>query len=294
VSRTGRPAGTEAASVAVIVATRNRRASLLRTLARLHALEERPKLVVVDNASYDGTPAAVRDAFPAVDVIALEENVGPVARTIGARSVEAPYVAFSDDDSWWSGGALARAVTHLDRFPALALVAAHVVVGDSERDDETALAMRESPLGPQDGLPGPPVLGFLACGCVVRRSAFLAVGGFRGRFTGSEETLLAVDLAAAGWRLAYVSDVVAHHDPPGGSPSAERRRGDAWNALWFAWTRRPARTALVRTAALARTALADDAVRRALADVVRDARAISRERRVVDGELEAALRRLGV
>lgn len=28
-----------------------------------------------------------------------------------------------------------------------------------------------------------------------------------------EETLLAYDLAAAGWQLCYVADVVAHHHP---------------------------------------------------------------------------------
>ena len=290
----GGPAGSGDRRVSVVVATRNRRASLLRTLARLEALAERPPLVVVDNASSDGTPVAVRTQFPAARVISLAENLGPRARTIGARSVEGPYVAFSDDDSWWRGGALARAAALFDEFRDLGLVAAHVLVGDSERDDDTAVAMRESPLAPAAGLPGPPVLGFLACGCVVRRSAFLAVGGFRGRFTGSEETLLAVDLAAAGWRLAYVSDVVAHHDPPGGERTAERRRGEAWNALRFAWTRRPARTALVRTATLARSALTDPAIRRAFADLLREARAIANERRVVDGWLEGDLRKLGL
>jgi len=294
VAESGRSTGAHDSSVAVVVATRNRRASLVRTLTRLDLLEERPDLVVVDNASSDGTAEAVREAFPAVQVIALSENVGPVARTVGARAVDRPYVAFSDDDSWWSRGALARAAELFDRFPTLGLVAAHVVVGESERDDQTTLAMRESPLRGEDGLPGRPVLGFLACGCVVRRSAFLGVGGFRARFTGSEETLLAVDLAAAGWQLAYFPDVVAHHDPPGGEPTAERRRGDAWNALWFAWTRRPARTALARTAGLARSGLGDPAVRRAFVDLLRDVREVVRERRVVDGELEGALRRLGV
>ena len=289
-----RPAGSGDPRVAVVVATRNRRASLLRTLARLEALEERPPLVVVDNASSDGTPTVVRKRFPAVPVISLTENLGPAARTIGARSVDCPYVAFSDDDSSWHQGALARAAALFDEFPRLGLVAAHVVVGESERDDDTALAMRESPLAPDVELPGPPVLGFLACGCVVRRSAFLAVGGFRGRFTGSEETLLAVDLAAAGWHLAYVSDVVAHHDPSGGERTAERRRSDAWNALWFAWTRRPARTALARTAPLVRSALTDPAIRRAFADLLRDARRIATERCVVDDVLEGELRRLGL
>jgi hypothetical protein len=49
-------------------------------------------------------------------------------------------------------------------------------------------------------LPGPPVLGFIACGGIVRRAAFLEVGGFNSRLgVGGEEELLAVDLTARGW-----------------------------------------------------------------------------------------------
>jgi GT2 family glycosyltransferase len=88
--------------------------------------------------------------------------------------------------------------------------------------------MADSPLQPADDLPGPPLLGFIACGAVVRRDAFLEVGGFDARLgVGGEEELLALDLAARGWGLAYVDEVVAHHYP---SPSrvktqAEMRRG---------------------------------------------------------------------
>ena len=43
------------------------------------------------------------------------------------------------------------------------------------------------------------VLGFLACTCVIRRAAFLGVGGFSELlFFIGEERLLAYDLAAAG------------------------------------------------------------------------------------------------
>lgn len=281
-------------NVAVVVATRNRRASLLRTLARLQEVDERPNVVVVDNASSDDTVDAVSRAFPAVRLISLQENVGPLARTIGVRAVRQPYVAFSDDDSWWSAGALSRAATLFDQFPGLAVVAAHVVVGEAERDDPTTLAMGRSPLRAAADLPGPPVLGFLACGSVVRRDAFLEVGGFRVRTMGFEETLLAVDLFASGWHIAFVRDVVAHHHPSGNHDRAERRRSQARNALWFAWTRRPLSIALPRSLRLARDAVYDRAARRAFSDALRQARRLCRERRVVDADTEAALRQLGL
>ncbi len=276
------------------MATRNRRPSLLQTLGKLSAVAENPRIVVVDNASADGTCAAVAEAFPNVTVIALEENVGPFARTLGVRAVDAPYVAFSDDDSWWGPGALGRAADALDRFPALAVVAGHVLVGEVERDDETTLAMGASPLACDVDLPGPPVLGFVACGSVVRRDAFLIVGGFSERRMGLEETLLAVDLVAAGWQLAYVREVVAHHHPSVVRDAAERRREAMRNALWFAWRRRPASVALGQTIRVLRSAATDRAARKAIADLVRDARRLVAERAVVDRGTEFALRRVGL
>src|SRR5687768_16588329 len=95
--------------VAVVVATRDRRDNLAATLERLLALPECPAVVVVDNGSSDGTPAMVRARYPAVRLIALDHNLGSAARTVAARGLDEPYVAFADDDSWWAPGALPAA-----------------------------------------------------------------------------------------------------------------------------------------------------------------------------------------
>jgi GT2 family glycosyltransferase len=238
---------------AVVVATRDRRESLLRTLARVAELPERPDVVVVDNGSRDGTPAAVAREHPRLRVIRLGANLGAAARTAGVRATPAPVVAFCDDDSWWAPGALALAAERFARYPRLALLAADVRVGVSGRRDPVSAAMAAAPLGRAHDLPGPSVLGFLACGAIVRRSAFLAAGGFHRRFgVGGEEELLALDLAAAGWGLAYDADVVAHHHPTvaGRGVRPGRGRVQLRNALWATWLRRPPVTAARRSARL--------------------------------------------
>jgi N-acetylglucosaminyl-diphospho-decaprenol L-rhamnosyltransferase len=239
------------ARVAVVIATRNRGTELLDTLARLLALDEQPPIVVVDNGSTDGTAELVRVRCPGVQVVGLRRNQGGAARTVGARLVDSPYVAFSDDDSWWAPGALRRAVELLERHPRLAVLAARVLVGPDERLDPVCREMARSPLPSAADLPGPSVLGFIACGAIVRRAAFLEVGGFDIRLgVGGEEELLSVDLAARGWGLAYVEEVVAHHHPsPSRDPSA-RRRVQVRNALWSAWLRRPLGGAARQTAHL--------------------------------------------
>jgi GT2 family glycosyltransferase len=115
-----------------------------------------------------------------------------------------------------------------------------MLVGPEERPDPICTDMAESPLTAEPDLPGPAILGFLACGVVVRREAYLAVGGFDDVifFVGEEERL-AVDLAAAGWGLAYVEDIVAHHHPSTSRDPRGRQTLTARNAVLNAVLRRP-------------------------------------------------------
>jgi rhamnopyranosyl-N-acetylglucosaminyl-diphospho-decaprenol beta-1,3/1,4-galactofuranosyltransferase len=63
--------------VCAVVVTYNRREMLVECLRALQAQSRAPdRILVVDNASTDGTPKLVRSDFPDVDLLALEENVG--------------------------------------------------------------------------------------------------------------------------------------------------------------------------------------------------------------------------
>lgn len=279
--------------VSVVVATRDRADSLCRSLERLLSLPEAPVVVVVDNGSSDGTPDRVCGRFPMVRVIALGANLGAAARTCGARDVGTSYVAFCDDDSWWAEGSLTRAADLFDAHPTLGAVVARVLVGPGHELDPTCAAMAVSPLPGRPGLPGPSVLGFLACGAVVRRSAFLQIGGFDPRYgVGGEEALVAIDLATAGWDLVYVEDIVAYHQPQSAGGRQGRSRTQLRNALWTAWLRRRWPDALHRTARL----VAEDPLRLwtwlALADAIKGLPWIARERRIVPPDVEASLRLL--
>ncbi|WP_245966554.1 glycosyltransferase family 2 protein [Sphaerisporangium album] len=250
------------ARVTVVVATRDRLHGLARSLPHHDG-----RVIVVDNGSADGSPAMVRRRFPHVEVVELGENRGATARNLGVHLARTPYVAFADDDSWWAPGALGRAADLFDAHPRLGLLAARVLVGPEERPDPICARMARSPLPVEPGLPGRSVLGFLACGVVVRRDAFLASGGFDDVifFLGEEERL-AADMAAAGWGLCYVPGVVAHHHP---SPPRDPRARQALalrNAVLNAVLRRPWRVVARRAVAAARSG---DAGRRGLAQAVR-------------------------
>jgi GT2 family glycosyltransferase len=280
--------------VAVVIVTRNRCRALLESLDHLAALPEGHRVVVVDNASTDGSRREVARRHPDTLILALDRNLGSAARTAGVNAITEPYVAFCDDDSWWAPESLSRAERLLDENPHLALIAGRVLVGDAEKEDPTCEAMSRSPLPRQPGRPGTPVLGFLACAAVVRRSAYLQAGGFHPAFgIGGEETLLALDLAEAGWDLSYLPEVVAHHHPPPRPDNTSRRRRQARNGLWCAWLRRPLGGALQHTARLLRMAASDRAIAGGITDAVPGLTWVFRERRPIAVELEQRLRLLG-
>ncbi|MGV9346211.1 glycosyltransferase family 2 protein [Streptomyces spiralis] len=278
--------------VGVVIATRNRSAGLAVTLRHLLALPERPEIVVADNASTDDTRALLAREFPQVRVLSLPFNRGALARTHGVRALHTPYVAFSDDDSWWAPGALARATRHFDDHPGLGLLAARTLVGPEQEPDPLNKVLADSPLGEATDLPGTQVLGFLACASVVRRTAYLDAGGFHPvLFFGAEETLLAYDLAARGWGVTHCPDVVAHHHPASG-PRPDRPAVMRRNELLTAWLRRPLPYALARTRALAADARRDPQARRALNETLTRLPAALRARRALPPHIERAARLL--
>jgi GT2 family glycosyltransferase len=271
--------------VTVVVATRNRRADLARSLSR----HEGP-VIVIDNGSTDGSPDLVRERFPHIRLVEPGRNLGAQARNIGVRLATTPYVAFADDDSWWARGALERAADVLDAHPRLAVLAARMLIGTEETEDPICTAMADSPLTIEGDLPGPSVMGFLACGAVVRKSAYLAAGGFDDViFFYGEEERLALDLASAGWGLSYVRDVVAHHHPSPGRDLRGRQILAGRNTVLTALLRRP--WPVVGRAVMT-TARAGPVGWRSLGQAItRAPRALARRRRVPP-RVEAARRSL--
>ncbi|AGZ42948.1 glycosyltransferase family 2 protein [Actinoplanes friuliensis] len=268
----------ETDEVTVVVATRNRPDRLRETVPR-----HRAPVVVIDNGS--DHPLTVDGAR----VIRLEENLGAAARNIGVEQARTPYVAFADDDSYWAPGMLAAAVELFRSHPRTALLTAQVRVGAENRLDPVSAGMATAPLGTPPGGAGPSVLGFLSCATVVRRDAFLAVGGFEPRLVVyGEEALLAMDLAAAGWHLSYTPDLVVHHFPePAGRDVSARHRREIRNRMLTAVLRRPPAVIAREVVAAVRTQPS------VVAGLVPDVPWALRHRRRLPREVETALRTLG-
>ena len=123
--------------VVAVVVTYNRRELLLEALAAVHAQSRPPDaVVVVDNASADGTAAAVRSRYPSASLAELRYNTGGAGGfacgTAMALAAAADLIWFMDDDTVPGPGALAALLSARSRYPGgpPALVASRVVWTD--------------------------------------------------------------------------------------------------------------------------------------------------------------------
>jgi GT2 family glycosyltransferase len=277
-----------------VIASRNRATELAAVVARLLDTTGCP-IVVVDNGSDDDTATllnriAARSANR-LRLIELDTNLGAVGRNVGVAAARTPYVAFCDDDSWWTPESPALGTEMFDRHPTLGLLAARTIVWPQRREDPFAAHLADSALGTRPGLPGPSILGFMTCAAMVRKSAFEQAGGFSSilHFRG-EEQLLALDMATLGWDLCYCPSLVAIHQPS--STRATTAAQDARvlrNEVLTTWLRRPVRPCLSATGRLIRAALQDREHARSAAEAFARLPAVMVHRRPLPRRVEEAV-----
>jgi GT2 family glycosyltransferase len=123
---TGTPA------VSIVIVTFNVREDLARCLDSLTSRSSAAvhEIVVVDNASTDGSAAAVRQRWPAVRVVALPRNAGFAAANnagIRAASSGARFVLLLNPDTVVPQGAVDRLIARLEAVPEAAVAGPRLV-----------------------------------------------------------------------------------------------------------------------------------------------------------------------
>jgi hypothetical protein len=88
------------------------------------------EVIVVDNASTDGTVEWLKREHPDVRVVALDENRGVAAREDGLRLARGRHTMFLDSDAALTEGALPELAGALDAHPDWGLVGPRLVHDD--------------------------------------------------------------------------------------------------------------------------------------------------------------------
>lgn len=239
--------------ISVVIVTWNRASELQRCVASLEAVRTPDlEVLVVDNASTDGTVAGVRDAHPGVRLLAAPENRGTSdTRNAAARLSRGEFLWFLDSDAALVDPRLpARLVDAFRNDPGLGGIGGEAVV---DRDGTiagtkylrllanglTEGAVFDAPHGAMD------VECLATCNLMLPRRVFEEAGGFDNLFFFYLEDL---DLTWRIHRRGYRLEVWAH--VPVMHFFSERARRPARfapkrNRVFFVMKNMPVRTILM-------------------------------------------------
>jgi GT2 family glycosyltransferase len=218
------PRSSAAVSVVIPTHSEKRWASLTRTIGSARA-QTRPAAEIVVVVDHNPAMATrVRAAFPDVTVLENAHARGASGnRNTGAFHTRTPYIAFLDDDTVASPAWLAG---QLEPFADPSVVGtgggilpAWAGAKPAWLPDELLWAVGVSYTGMPTGTA--PIRNVWSANMIVRRDAFVAVGGFRAGFgkvgdqNRPEDTELCLRMSAvAGGRWMYVPGATIDHEVP--------------------------------------------------------------------------------
>jgi glycosyltransferase involved in cell wall biosynthesis len=187
--------------ISVVLATYDRRRSLPRAIASVLAQDDvRFELIVVDDASRDGTPdylATLTD--PRIRVIAAERNGGPsAARNLGLKSASAGIVAFLDSDDAYLPHRLSAPLAAFAADAGIVCALSSAVRHDRKKTRDARIPAVQLGAASFEWALTCDLVPVEATSITVRRDAALAVGGFCERLWLAEDREFLIRLARRG------------------------------------------------------------------------------------------------
>ena len=203
--------------ISAVISTWNKRDAVLANIAGLKAGARVPdEIVVVDNCSRDGTPAAIREHHPDVVLVELPHDRLGACETfnLGFWKASGDAVAIMDDDVVATRDWLATLEAALLAEPATtAMISSRVIEPGMPEDYQRAEVARGRYYAST----------FRGCGTLVRSAVLRDTGGYDERFFiyGNERDL-AARVLARGLRIGQLPDAVIHHSTPFGMKAGKR------------------------------------------------------------------------
>jgi GT2 family glycosyltransferase len=216
------PTDSPAPAVTVVVVTWQGRHLLGPCLASLRRQTHPHRLVVVDNASTDGTAEFLATDHPEAVVVRNPDNLGFAGGVqAGLDVVDTPYVALLNNDAEAEAGWLRSLIDHLEAHAESAAVTSRMLLADRPGTlNNVGVRLLADGHGADRGLGAPEdaypraeeVFGFSGGAAALRTAAVREVGGFPRRFfLYYEDTDLSWRLRLAGWTVRYEPASVVRH-----------------------------------------------------------------------------------
>lgn len=200
-------------AASVVVVTRDRAASLRRTLSALARLDHPAfEVIVVDNGSTDDTATAAAEAGARYVRTPVRAGIA-ASRRAGAAAARGAVVAYTDDDCIPVAGWLTALERRLLAEPDLGLAGGRVdnvgFAGRRQFKGRTRLAEN----GETEFVEDPREADFFGnANLAFRRAAYEEIGGYDPFFSsGRAEIDLAMGFRGAGYRVGYEPEAVVEH-----------------------------------------------------------------------------------
>ncbi|MBO0840407.1 MAG: glycosyltransferase [Sciscionella sp.] len=183
---------------------------------------EKLRLLCVDNASADGSAAAIAAEEPGVELIESTENLGFAGGcNLGAKHASGEILAFINSDARPEKNWVNAAISTFREHPNVGAVASKVLDWDGEKIDFVDAGLTWFGMGysrdsgqryDESDDVGKDVLFGTGSALFVRASLFAELGGFDERFfMFYEDVDLGWRMNLRGWRVRYVPDSVVYH-----------------------------------------------------------------------------------
>jgi GT2 family glycosyltransferase len=195
--------------ISVIIATRNRLEDLRVTInGFLRQTYQDKEIVVVDNASTDGTRELLIKEFPEIKYFWLPDNIDIKGFNLAFELSEGDIIWRCDSDSHPENEyAFENVIEIFEKFPYISMIATEDIEMGSGGVvwDWYPLKIDKSKM-PEDGFPANV---FAGTGIVIRREVFEKIGGFW-EF-GFEESDFAARAILAGFNIRYFPNIKTLH-----------------------------------------------------------------------------------
>lgn len=232
------------AKISIIILNWNTRDLLAQCLDSIerHKGEFQLEILVVDNASNDGSQAMLKEKYPQIRLIINSQNVGFAKGNNQAMQVaQGDYFLLWNSDTFAIPGAMQSLLYLAEKEPKAGIVGAQLRNADNSFQasyspfpnqwrefliltglGRTFLDHAYPSLGPEEEK-GPQIVDYVEGACLlVRRQAFQEVGGFdEAYFMYAEEVDWCYRMAKHGWQVWYQPQAKVIH--LGGASSAGRR-----------------------------------------------------------------------
>jgi len=229
--------------VSVIILTWKRLDDLLETIAEVkRGTYKNIEIIVVDNASFDGTEEIIKKQYPEIRLFCLPENIGIAGYNVGMKEAKGEYIVLLDSDSFPEKDCIEKMVSCFEQTPDLGVAAFDV------RNYE----YRNKDIHPADHaghLSEIAATGYNGAGVGIRKECLRNAGYlYEPFFLYMNEQDHSLRILKSGYKIILFPGLIAYHkQSPVGRSNERMAYFYTRNLLWLIWRNFPLPNMIIST-----------------------------------------------